>query len=310
MADYIKIGIEDVSGANEYGSGVSITTGTGAEAGLKATSVGEDVDRGVTYEETIDAFMKNSGHAGALMASGNLECMFRPLQMKGLLYAFLGVETSDTYTFGPHPKSMVFRVGDITAGANGKERVFSGVGIKSFNLAMEAKEYVKATIDWLARDYADSPYGTATYTQEAPVVFWRANVVIDGSLTVPIKGMNLNMDGKIADDEFVLGDFRLRRLVRNGVVELTGDMTFSETDYEEIARAIYGSTSATSVSTLNPLANIEVSIKLSDLAGNLIMTITMPQVIYGKATNSRSGRDMVEKKVDFEVVNGISFVYE
>lgn len=300
MSDYVKVGLE----TGDYGSGTATTTG------VKVTVSSNEEDRGVTFEETIDSIIKNDGHAGALKASGSLEGLIRPQQLRNIFYGFLGTETagvgSKDYTFSQAPKPLVLEVGDITAAVGGSERVFTGVGVKSINLAMEAKEYVKATMEWVAKSYSDTTYEVPTYTTESPVVFWRAQVSIGGKTTVPIKSMNLNMDGKINDDEFVLGDFELFRLVRNGIVEVTGDMTLSEVEYEEINRAIYGATDGTSVSSLNPLGYAEVIIVLSTIAGDTAMTITLPKIIYSKGSNSRSGRDSVEKKIDFEAVGGIT----
>lgn len=301
MSDYVKVGLE----TGDYGSGTATTTG------VKITSSSNEEDRGLMYEESIDSLIKNDAHGGALKASGTLEGLLRPQQLRDIIYAFLGTETVGAgvkdYTFSQAPKPLVLEVGDITASATGVERVFTGVGIKSFNMAMEAKEYVKATMEWVAKSYSDVAYNPPTYSDEAPVVFWRAQVSVGGDTTIPIKSMNLNSDGKINDDEFVLNDFELFRLVRNGIVEVTGDMTFSEVEYNELNRAIYGSTDGTSVSTLNPIGNAEVIITLSDIAGNTALTITMPKVVYGKGSSSRVGRDSVEKKVDFEAVGGVTF---
>jgi len=298
MSDYVKIGAEST-----YGGGAASTT-----TGCIVTTVTEDVDRSVMVEETIDTSLPRAAIAGALKVNGTIECNLRPRQFLELLTAVMGTLTDNT-TYNTltlsEPGSVELQVGESISGTS-FERDYVGVGISSVDMTFEAKEFVKATFNWIAQNYSDTTYAApSSYTSENPVVFYNASVAIaGGSTTYNIKSLDMTIDRKLDEDQFTLGAFTLRRLAVTGNTEVSGTITFTEDEFAEFKRAIYGTTSGTSVPTTNDLGSASLVITCLDLAGDNALIITAPIAVYTTASKNSSGNADVEKTVDYQVITG------
>lgn len=298
MSDYVKVGAEST-----YGGGAAAAT-----TGCIVTTVTEDIDRSVMVEETIDTFLPRSAVAGALKVNGTIETNLRPRQCIDLLTAVMGASTDNTTYYSltlSEPKSVELQVGESINGTS-FERDYVGVGISSVDLTFEAKEFVKATFNWIAQNYSDTTYSApVSYTSENPIVFYNASVVIaGGAATYNIKSLDMTIDRKLDEDQFTLGTFQLRRLVVTGNTEISGTITFTEDEFDEFKRAIYGTTSGISVPTTNDLGQASLVITCLDLAGNNAMIITAPIAVYASASKNSSGNADVEKTVDYKVITG------
>lgn len=280
--------------------------GSGTPVGVKVTSVNSSFDRGVMLEETIDSYVYNDGYAGALKVTGSLEASLRPRQMETMIHALLGSATDGTgfttYSLG-EPIDGVLVVGDRNNGLIGTERKFAGVGFKSASFSFESKEFVKVTLDWIAQNYTDAAYSEPeSYSDEAPVVFWRAGISVGGTPIASVKSMTLDIDRKLDEEQFTLGTYLINRLAMTGVTEIGGSLTLTEVEYSEFNRAIYGSTAGTSLPATNDLGKPEIIITLKDIAGNTSMTITLPVTIYSTGSYNLSGKAEGERTIDFTAV--------
>ena len=295
MSDYIKVGAEST-----FGDGAASLTGA------IVTSVTEDIDRGMMIEETIDTSLPRHAAAGALKVNGTIECNLRPYQFITLLEAVMG-DSSDEGTYTrltlAEPTSVELQVGE-SIGSTSYQREYVGVGISSIDMAFEAKEFVKTTFNWIGKNYSDAAYSAPSYTTEDPVVFYNAAITLAGGATYNIKSLDMTIDRKLDEDQYVLGSFTLRRLAITGNTEISGSITFTEDEFNEFKRAIYGSTGATAVPATNDLGTAALVITCNDMSGDAAMVITAPIAVYSTASKNSSGKAEVEKTIDYQVLAG------
>lgn len=300
MSRYVKIGAE----SGTYGSG----TPEGVMAGLFVTNVNDTNDRQPLVEECIHAFIANSAYGGALKLSGTLEGNLRPIQMKPLFKALFGNADDGTgvttYTLGL-PKSLVMEIGEQVASASSMQTKYNGVGLKSCTLEFTPKEIVTAKFDWIAKNFVIGAYSEpATYSVEDPVVFYNAIVSIGGSPVTTIKSMNLTVDRKLDEDQYTLGAFDLQRLTINGMTDVTGELTFTESEYTQYKAALTGGASSTTIDENNPLGTVAITISCTDMSnpGVPVALITMPVTVYTDSERTIQGMNEIEKQVKYRVV--------
>jgi hypothetical protein len=247
-------------------------------------------------EETTDSYLHNTIHGGAFKVSGSIETNFRPVEQAPLLASCLGLIATKTYDI-EEPTAACFAIGE-KSGAVTDEHLFYGVGVKSAEFTFEAKEFVKAKYEWLAADMVDGSYDTAlTYGSEAPLVFWRATLTMGGA-AISVKSCTLTIDRALDEDQFVLGSFKLYRLVRTGVTDVSGTLTFTEAELLELQRAIYGTTAGAAMPVTNDLGTGSLVITCLTPAGAAGATFTIP-INYVSSTVSSTGVGEIEKTVDF-----------
>lgn len=282
MARYALLGAIE----GTYGEGSVATTP------LRAYNFTYSIDRGIMFEENIDYYIPTTGYGGALKVSGTLEANLRRTQQAVLIEALLGNAT----TLGV-PKSCTMSVGEQTAGGSHQLNFF-GVGIKSASFQFRAKEFVKARYEWLAKNYTSSAYSApaqSSYSAEEPCVFYKATIDYGGS-DYKIKEFNLDIDRKLDDDRFVVGDYQLHELGFTGMTKLSGSFTFTEQEYDEFRRAIYGSTSGSALDADNKVGGPTLTIDAGGFAA------TCGVSIYSKADVTLQGQDQADKKIDYEII--------
>ena len=287
MVNYVKVGIESTFGTH-------VTT-----AGIKVTSISEDIDRSIMVEENIDNYIADTAYGGPLKISGSIEGNIKPKQFALFLQACLG-DASSPYTLAV-PKSMSIDVGEELAGAAGLETQYCGCGISKLSLKFAAKEFATFTADWFAKNYVIGTYSVPTIADEDSAVFYNASVGFGGVASTEIKEISLDIDRKLDDDNFVLNDFTIHRLARTGTTEITGSITFGELAWDQYLLAISGGT-GTAIDANNTLGDVALTITCTDMAGATTMTITCPVAIYSKGGRKIDKVSEVEKTVDFTVV--------
>lgn len=290
MVNYVKVGIESAFGTH-------VTT-----AGIKVSSISEDVDRSIMIEETIDNYIADAGYGGALKISGTMEGNIKPKQFALLLQACLG-DANSPYTLGV-PKSLSIDIGEELAGAThtGAETQYCGCGISKLSMKFVAKEFATFSADWFAKNYVVAAYSVPTIAAEDPAVFYNASVTFGTVANAEIKEISLDIDRKLDDDNFVLNDFTLHRLARTGVTEISGSITFAELAWAEFLTAITGSSTGTAIDANNSLGNVAMEIICTTMAGVESMRIICPVTLYGKGGRKIEKVSEVEKTVDFQVV--------
>ena len=290
VSRYVKVGMEDT-----FGSEVTPTRG------IRVQTVEVNVDRQPILDETIEDYLPPTAVGGPLKVSLSMELAVRPNQVTEILKALMGSAsvTGDgpyTWTFTlDEPKSMTVEVGDPY-----ETLLLSGVGVNSVEFTFEAREFVKMSIDCLAKSYRQSSFSEPTYSSDKPFVFYEAQLLVDGSKVAGTKSVSLTVDRGIADDEYVLDDFTLAAL-RPERTEITGRMTLTEDELAELRRAMYGSSTASSIPSSNDLGSAELKIVCT--RGSYKLELNAPIAIYTTGSYSLSGRDRIEREIEFRVVD-------
>ncbi len=280
---------------------------------VRARVVSYPVDRGVMVEENIESFIPTAGYGGALKVSGSIEGNLRPLQMVTLIHALMGVKTATgapaagfDFTLGS-PSSFNMKIGEETGSGLNIENIYRGCGIKSANFNFAAKEFVVAKFDWIAKIYDPGTFSAPTdgaYSTEQPTVFYNAEISVGGTQSVRIKTMSLDINRSVDEDRFVVGDYTLQELGVNGMTDISGSITFTEHEYLEFKRALFGVTAGTALDTANAIGDVEVIITGTDIAASETDKIifTFPHLLYTGTDTSISGQSEVEKRINFKVV--------
>ncbi len=250
-------------------------------------------------EETTDSYTTNQILGGALKISGSIDTNFRPTSQAPLLAACLGTASAGVYDI-EEPTAACIAIGEKT-GIVTRERLFYGVGVKSVEFTFEAKEYVKAKYDWIAADVVDGTYDTAlSYPTEDPLVFWAATLTL-GSTTLYSKSVSMTVDRAIDEEQFVLGNYKLYRLTRTGVTDISGTITLTEEQLDELNRAIYGTTSGTAMPATNDLGTGTLTIECKRPNGSAGATFVLP-VTYTSSAFKASGVGEFDKSIEYSVV--------
>ena len=314
--------VSDVPDADTFVIAETYTTSqTGAwyavPCGLYCSSFSDPVDRQIMYEERTDLQTTGPGYGGPVKYSGSLEGNLRPTQLDAIMNALWG---SKTYGYTPNtstfsvdaPESCVMVIGEETLTTTDYDTAarYDGVGITSFTLTAEAKEFVKWNCDWIAKSRTAiafaAPTGGDDYHSETLLTWNNGTVTVDGETKAFITGIDLTIDGTLRDDWYTLGSATLHGLVRDGAVDISGTMTFTEREYAELVRCIYGSVfvSATNPSVLpttNLVDEVAVVITLKDASDSVSrVVITLGNVVYESVEHSMSGREEITKTVAFK----------
>lgn len=318
MGRYVKI-----SNAYETTFGNSSTMmAVSAFQPIRVKSISNPVDRGLMQEENIEGYIPTAAFGGALKVSGTLEGNLRPLQMKMLMYAMMGASAALTgsdpivsgtkFTLGV-PTSIQMKIGEQTSAATTDlELGYMGVGIKTFNLNVAAKEFVTARFDWFAKNYtAASPYSepnSTDYSSEEPIMFYNATVTIGSTdKSNKIKAFTLNIDRKVDEERYVIGDYTLQEIGINGMNEVSGDITFTEKEYGEFRNTLFGAT--TGVNTLGCDDAVGGGAFLLYCTSRAAcgaevgkFYIKFGQIVYGSTDTTINGQNEIEKKVSWKGV--------
>lgn len=270
--------------------------------GVRVQSVEPNIDRQPIFDETIEDFLPPDAVGGPLKVGLSMELVARPNQITEILQALMGSSTvtstsEDVYkwdfTLGT-PQSMTVEVGDPY-----ETLQIYGVGVNSVEFTFEAREFVKMSVDCIAKNYKQSSFSEPTYSNDKPFVFYEAQLRVDGSKVAGTKSVSLTVDRGIADDEYVLDDFTLNAL-RPERTEITGRMTLTEDEIAELRRALYGSTTASSIGPTNDVGSVQLTIVCD--RGDYQLKLNAPIAVYTTGSYSVSGRDRIDREIEFKVV--------
>lgn len=309
MARYVKAGaIETTFGADN-----------GGYNGIRATSISWATDRGVMFEENIDNYIPTTGYGGALKNSGSIETNFRPIQCSTLLEALLGTKATTTfpgggaatkYTLG-WPKSIGIKMGEETAGGS-FEMTHNGCAIKSLGMEFAAKEFVKAKFDYLSKIHHSGSYSApASYSSDEPLLFYRAEVKLNATTSFKIRSLTMDIDRKIDEDRFIVGDYTLHELGMNGMTELGGTLTFTEHEYTEYRRALFGDPVLTDLDGRNLIGGPTLVVICTNnaLSPATKLYIEAGVSIYSKGDVTMTGMNQSDKKIDYKIIGNTFGMY-
>lgn len=296
MANYVKVGLEGTFG-----------TPAASTSGILVTGVSDTTDRGSMIEETISDYLPRSAYGGALQPSGTIDANLRALQCENLIHALMGTQsiagTTRTYTFG-EPDSFTLKLGEDTSAK--KEFTYTGCGISSADFAFETKDFTKITFNWIAKDVSNTSSGfdvAVSYTNEQPIVFYRAYVTIAGDSSIGIKSLSMSIDRGLDTEQFVLGSFKRYRLAMTSQTSVTGSVTFTENEFDELMKAMFGDSTNLTIPDNNQLGTGSMVIECRTVDGNSTFVITCPISIYNNVSRNLSGKTEVEKTVDYTVIS-------
>ena len=286
---------------------------------IRVKTVSYPVDRGLLKEENIESSIPAAAYGGALKVSGSIEGNLRPLQMMPFWLSIFGPSSAlggtDPITTGwkfvlAAPSSMQLKIGENTSAATTDlELGYMGVGIKTASINIAAKEFVTAKFDWFAKLYtAASPYSppaASDYGSEEPVVFYNATINIGGTTKLNIKNMTINIDRKVDEERYVVGDYTLNEIGTNGMTDVSGDITFTEKDYVDFRQALFGAASY-GYGTLgcdNQIGGGTFLVMFTNIAacGSEVnkMYIKFTAIKFGSTVTTMNGQNEIEKKVSW-----------
>lgn len=277
--------------------------------GVHVKSVEPSVDRQVLYDETVEDYLPIAAVGGPLKVELSAEFSLRHSQIIEWLVSNLGsYSVTDlggsyqwVFTLGT-PRSLTIEVGEE---ADAKRYI--GCAVNSLEFSFAARELVSVSADMIGKTYRDVSFAEPTYTSEKPMAFWQAQLKVAGTKVAGAKEVTLKIDRGIADDEYVLDDFTLYRITAERS-EISGSLTLTEDEYDELNRALYGTTAGSSTEFTksnfadNPLGSVELEIVCTD--GTYSFTATATAAIYEKGSYSMSGRDRLDRKIDYKVLSG------
>lgn len=300
---YVKIGIEPSFGAG------------GTAAGVLVTSTRDNPDRGILQDETIDDFLPKKAYGGPLKLAGSIEGNFRPDQMAPLLEAACGIKTAQTvpdrdeYTLGV-PKSLEIEIGEETGTGLNRHTDFIGCGVKEISFSGEAKDFLKFSAEWIAKNFSDGSFAAPSYVAEDPVVVYNTALKIDSVKVAEVKAFELKMTRPLDEENYVIDDFTLHDLMLSGLSEITGSITLTEKEYDELKRANYGAISNTAIDANNTIDEFALSIHCTDMSGADKFEINMPVTVMTDSARSISGRDSIEKSVNFKATSSAGIMFK
>lgn len=302
MERYVKVCVE----TGGYGAG------GGTPIGIYASGFSNPNDRQVMYEEATHTHSAAVAFGGVSMYSGKIEGVLRPRQLGTIFNSLFGVATAvstpdgDAYTVGK-PISLVLDLGEEVDTSSSCMH-YVGVGINSFTLTAESKEFLKWTADWIAKSVTrttfTAPTGGADYVAEDPLQWSGCTLSIDGgtSTLTEISSFNMTIESNLNENEFVLGSSSLNGLVRSGLVDISGSMKFTEREYTELMKTTFG-TDIASLPATNALGSGNLSFIMNDSSGTLVARVNLPVAIYESTSQDVSGRDEIEKSITYKAIN-------
>lgn len=279
VSRYLKVGAETV-----YGEGC-----VGDLNGVRIDNITMNPDRGALLDESIEEYYPAQAAGGAFKMAGNIALAVRPTEFDYFMEACLGGASPTD------PGSLEMEVGEA-----GTAWQLLGVGINSIEITYEAKELVKASIDYIAREVKTASFVAPTFTDNYPFVFWQASVLGDAVAITGITKLTLKVERSLKEDMFTLDDFLLDCLVVDGVGEMGGTLTTKESQFDEIKRAMFASKTGTAIPVDDTLKELALVVGVTNDDGSL--TITAPIAIYTEASWEVSGRDVSLREVPYKIL--------
>jgi len=295
---YLKFGIEDT-----FGDGYS----SGEDTSMPMTSVSLEIDRQPLYEESIETYNPINVFGGGLSVSGSVEGTLRPRSMVDILEALCGKreDVGDNAVFTlDYPKSLEFNIGEKVINESTETKLV-GVIASELNITAESGEIVTFTLDYIAKEPSQTSFDNSFEVEKTrPVVFYGASVQIDnggGYQNLKVQSFNTTLNRSIDDDYYVLDSATLDGIQLDGHAEFNGELTFTEREFEEMKRMIYGD----DVNTFPANNDLQVS-KLKfvgkDVDGDDCIEIEFPAAVWISGERTISGQDPVEKTLSFRLV--------
>lgn len=287
---------------------------------IRVTSFQQAANREVVVEESIDQVAASDIFGGVFSVSGSFEAAFRPTSFddSNLLMGIMGLQTvsSSNYKLSQIPATLAIKVVDeqaTTSTVKGTTVVYRGVGITSFEMSLNVKEYARCTINWIARqaEVFDLPYNTSSSISDDPSIFY--NAVLDfASDKLYCKGITMTLSRAMDQDYFYIGSEFLQGLYYNGLTDLGGTITLGAGDWTRLRTMIAGSSTdatldvgkrefAGTLANAIPGGKLEITLRTPD-GTTQAAKITVDSCKLTEASSSVQGRNQFEKTVNWKAV--------
>ena len=324
--------------ANDYITYQNGDTHSNAFSTLRVTSFNYTSARNQIIEESIDQVAAASVFGGTYLPTGTFELNFRgwDMHLSGFLQAALGAQTPASvasnsahgagysYELAQTPATLAVKMVDEQASdgtGTGKTLVFRGVGVTSFNLALNVGDTVKATCNWIARraEAFDTAYNTNSAITGDPAVFYNAKLKWTpdgGSVEVmKCKGFTMDINRTMDQENFFVGSEFLQGLIYNGLTNLGGTITLGAGDWQRIRTMIVGSTTdnvldegnkeftgeasaGTVLSNAIPSGTFEITLHTPD-GSKEVAKITADVAKLTEASADAAGRNQFNKTINW-----------
>jgi len=291
---YVKVGIETGFG-----------TGTSEMRGIRINRMPIHVDRGALKDPTIEDFVPTQIAGGPLKITGSPEFSVRADEIGEILIAVMG----KVGTTGGGPYVHKFELGDphslaVEVGENTTAWLLQGVGIDSMTLTFEAKEFVKCSIDYIARSIDETDFRPPSYGSHYPLVFHQVRVT-RGDFRLSVHKATLKISRSLKDDMFVLDDYKLDSLMQDGEGELSGTLTCTERQLSEIRKAMFVDGSELPDDDELYEFQLEIDARYGSGPNLRRLKVTAPVTLYTEASWELSGRDYIEREISYQVAGDL-----
>lgn len=282
---------------------------------IRATGIGDPVNRNVSFEEALDIAAPTYAVAGSYVVNGTLDAILRFEGFAPLFESMLGATAGDTYYLTDTPTSYAFLIGDDQANV---QTSYYGCGITSMEFTFAVKEFVRVRMSWLGQKAqiidSGSHVSPAFYvapTADNAAVYYNAIISVNGN-PLQVKNLTLRIDRKFDTDYFYIGSPLLQGLYMNGQTEVSGTMTLGGGQWESLKNVMTGGqttsitanmqTTSAGTENKNELVAVPMEITLHDKDGVELGTIRAGSVVFSESNRSVQGRNQWDKTVNYRVI--------
>lgn len=259
-----------------------------------------------------------SVHAGTVNWGGTLGFYIRPESIGHILLGAIGAVTSSglagisggyghTFTFENDliPFSLEQAVGDT-----GLETIgYNDVKFQNFHIEAAAGELVTGSAEILATQAtAGKTRQTPSYETSPIMTFAGGSIVVDSG-AMSVKSVSMDIANNIADDDFRIGSRTMSSMVEKRR-EISASLEIVPTDNSVFRQAIFGSSSATTVSGLQTtfggalFLRFETAAKIPGSATvGYQLDFTFSKAMFRPSSFSGANDDMITQTLEMIVVD-------
>lgn len=258
-----------------------------------------------------------SVHPGTISWSGGINFYVRPESIGHFILGSTGAVTSSglagisggyghTFTFANDliPFSVEECIGD------GLDVIgYNDVKFQNFHIEAAAGELTTGTVDIIASNaVAGKTQQTPSY-ETSPIMTFAGGSVVINNAAMSVKSVSLDIANNIADDDFRIGSRTLQSLVEKRR-EISASVEIVPTDNSIFRQAVYGSSSATTVSGLQTVfggalfLRFETAAKIPGSATvGYQLDFNFPKAVFRVSDYSGANDDQITQTLDMLVVD-------
>lgn len=280
---------------------------------IRATGIGDPVNRNVAFEEALDISVATYAVAGPYSVSGTLDALLRFKSFDPLFASMLGASSLGKYYLGDAPQSFAFLIGDDQANV---QTSYYGCGVSSMEFTFAVREFVRARMTWIGQKanilaVQATPDFYVAPSNDAAAVYYNAIIEVDGT-PLEVKNLTMRLDRRFDTDYFYIGSPLLQGLYMNAQTELGGTMTLGGGQWDTLKNVMTGGeatsitanmlTTTAGTENLNELIAVPMVITLHDKDGTEMGVINAGSVVFSESNRSVTGRNQWDKTVNYRII--------